>query len=248
MRSQYLLLTLCSTGCVPTIGASQASGRSQELQQVLIEPVQAESKMDAAQEQSKTISTDQMFNKLKEARQKLASDEAAQQQAAVQLYKAIVNLSTQYATAAQAAGRNHNELDTIASTALNNLGYCYELGKGVAQNTTHAFELYKQAVALGNLTKWWNYYALYNLARCYEKGIGTQQDVAEATTLLNQAYKWYSNFTKLYPMHPDKAFERGIQEALEALKKTEKGRKRSVSISFQKGKEPIEMGEYQNLE
>lgn len=248
MRSQYLLLGICSAGCAATISASQASGqKGQELQQVLIDP-QVEGKMQP-QERPAKISIEQMYAKLSEAKHKFDGGAAEQQQAA-QIYQAIVNIATKYATAAQTEGKKHNELDMIASTALNNLGNCYESGKGVKQDKHHAFELYAQAVALGELTKWWNYQALYNLARCYEKGIGTKQDSAESTKLLSKAYEWYNNFVKLYPMYPDKAFGQGVKQALEARKKTEEGQKRSVCISIQNEEEPIELApiSYQKFE
>jgi len=243
MRSQYFLLVLWGVWGMAPMGASQASDQNKGLKQMLVDPLlqQSESKM-AEQKKPKMISTDQLFKKLDEARANLESNDNEQQKKAAQIYQAMVTVATQYAKDAQAEGRKHGVLDMITSTALNDLGYCYELGKGVTQDKNHAFELYKQAVALGNLSKWWNYQALYNLARCYEKGIGIRKDAAEATKLLNQAYVWYGNFVKLYPMYANDAFDKGVKKALETRKKTEDGpKRRSVSISVQNGEEPIEL-------
>lgn len=63
--------------------------------------------------------------------------------------------------------------------AMNNLGWCYEHGKGVTKDLQKAFELYRKSAELGNR------YAMANLAECYDNGNGV-------TTDKNEAYKWYA--------------------------------------------------------
>lgn len=52
----------------------------------------------------------------------------------------------------------------------NNLGVCYEHGRGVEKNTTAAFQMYLDA------SKDLSHFALQNLGRCYALGIGTNCD------------------------------------------------------------------------
>jgi TPR repeat protein len=62
---------------------------------------------------------------------------------------------------------------------MNNLGYCYELGGGVDQDMTKAFELYEQSALLGHST------AMYNLGNCYKCARGVLKD-------LEKAKEWYT--------------------------------------------------------
>ena len=59
-----------------------------------------------------------------------------------------------------------------------NLGWCYEKGKGVAQNYTEAVSWYRKAADQGHPT------AQNNLGVCYREGKGVEQDYVEAI-------KWY---------------------------------------------------------
>ena len=59
-----------------------------------------------------------------------------------------------------------------------NLGWCYEKGKGVAQNYTEAVSWYRKAANQGHPT------AQNNLGVCYREGKGVEQDYVEAI-------KWY---------------------------------------------------------
>ena len=57
------------------------------------------------------------------------------------------------------------------------LGYCYETGKGLAENATEAFKWYRKAAEQGNRI------AQSNLSNCYKNGIGITKDY-------NEAVKW----------------------------------------------------------
>jgi hypothetical protein len=64
------------------------------------------------------------------------------------------------------------------SNAQCNLGFCYELGKGVSQDYTEAVKWYRKAAEQGNAS------AQFNLGRCYHSGHGVGKDYLEAV-------KWY---------------------------------------------------------
>ena len=72
--------------------------------------------------------------------------------------------------------------DSGDPTALNNLGYCYENGLGVARNPEKAFSLFRQAYSLSQAAM-----IMSNLGRCYVNGIGTKPDVNKGVELLNKA-------------------------------------------------------------
>ena len=57
------------------------------------------------------------------------------------------------------------------------MGFLYENGLGVEQNSEKAFLLYQQAATDGNVV------ALKNLARCYSEGIGITRDSAKVIEL-----------------------------------------------------------------
>lgn len=61
------------------------------------------------------------------------------------------------------------------------LGYCYEQGKGVAQNYNEAFRWYKKAADQGDAL------ALNNLGVCYEKGKGTPRYYGRAVECYRKA-------------------------------------------------------------
>ena len=69
-----------------------------------------------------------------------------------------------------------------------NLGYCYELGKGVQQDLGQAVVWYWYAANHGNAT------AMYNLASCYEYGKGIQKNH-------DQAVLWIS-YSSMYGFEP----------------------------------------------
>lgn len=54
-----------------------------------------------------------------------------------------------------------------------NLGYCLEMGEGIAPDAARAVELYRKAAEQGNAA------ACFNLARCYVNGTGVEPDVAQ---------------------------------------------------------------------
>ena len=72
--------------------------------------------------------------------------------------------------------------DSGEPMALNNLGYCYEKGIGVAKNPEKAFSLYNQAYSLSGGAA-----VASNIGRCYVHGIGTKQKVKKGVELLNKA-------------------------------------------------------------
>ena len=63
------------------------------------------------------------------------------------------------------------------SLAMNDLGYCYQKGIGVARDYKKATELYERAVALGSPL------AMNNLGYCYQHGLGVPRDVTKAVEL-----------------------------------------------------------------
>lgn len=74
-----------------------------------------------------------------------------------------------------------------------NLGYCYDVGKGVSQNYGKAVEWYTKAANQGHAV------AQYNLGLCYEYGEGVAKDILVAV-------EWYT-----------KSAEQGYEEAQKAL-------------------------------
>jgi len=62
--------------------------------------------------------------------------------------------------------------------AQNSMGWCYQKGYGVKQDSAEAFRWYKKGAENGDST------AQGNVGWCYENGYGVKQDYAEA-------YKWY---------------------------------------------------------
>ena len=64
------------------------------------------------------------------------------------------------------------------SDAQYNLGYCYDYGRGVTQDSTEAAKWYTMAAEQGNIS------AQNNLAILYETGHGVEKDLAEAV-------RWY---------------------------------------------------------
>ena len=64
------------------------------------------------------------------------------------------------------------------SVAQNNLGLCYEYGKGVISDSEQAVLWYRKSAENRNSN------AQYNLGRCYENGYGVIKDIPEAL-------KWY---------------------------------------------------------
>jgi TPR repeat protein len=64
------------------------------------------------------------------------------------------------------------------SWAQNDVGYCYEKGKGVEKNDVESVSWYRLAAEQGNA------YAQCNLGLCYESGRGVSKDLLEAR-------KWY---------------------------------------------------------
>ncbi|MBA3957579.1 MAG: SEL1-like repeat protein [Parachlamydiaceae bacterium] len=66
------------------------------------------------------------------------------------------------------------------SDALYRLGHCYRNGKGVKQDLTQAFELYRLASNQGNVK------AMYYLMKCYQEGRGTEINVVQAKLWANQ--------------------------------------------------------------
>jgi len=67
------------------------------------------------------------------------------------------------------------------ANALCNLGYAYEIGRGVEQSDQDAVRCYLRASALGNAQ------ATANLGECYAEGRGVAKDESEATALLKVA-------------------------------------------------------------
>ena len=62
---------------------------------------------------------------------------------------------------------------------MNNLGYCFKHGVGVAQNKTKAVEWYTKSAEKGNSI------AMYNLGMCFEEGHGVARNLATAL-------EWYT--------------------------------------------------------
>ena len=60
-----------------------------------------------------------------------------------------------------------------------NLGYCFDKGEGVEQNSTKAVELYTKAAEKGNSA------AMFNLGHIFEMGEGVEQNLAKAV-------EWYT--------------------------------------------------------
>lgn len=60
------------------------------------------------------------------------------------------------------------------AVAQNQLGYCYECGKGVLRDNREAVNWYMKSADQGDET------AQYNLGACYAKGLGVQQGYEEA--------------------------------------------------------------------
>ena len=63
------------------------------------------------------------------------------------------------------------------------LGYCFDKGKGVAEDDTKAFYWYSKAAAQDHAK------AQYQLGRCYKKGEGTKVDLKKAVDLFQKAAK-----------------------------------------------------------
>jgi hypothetical protein len=122
----------------------------------------------------------------------------------------IAQLATKKAEQAEKEGKRHAAWDMVNSTALNNLGYCYEKGLGVTRNPNKAFALYSEASKLGNQKTWWNNYARHNVARCYNHGIGVLRDREEAARGFKEASEWYNKKIKLHPTTKDERFEKII--------------------------------------
>jgi len=61
--------------------------------------------------------------------------------------------------------------------SFNNLGMCYQFGKGVPQDIVSAIKWYRKGIALGNSD------ALNMLAYCYHQGIGMKKNIKEAIRL-----------------------------------------------------------------
>ena len=76
---------------------------------------------------------------------------------------------------------------------MNDLGYCFEKGEGVEQNSTKAVEWYTKAAEKGHSS------AMYNLGYCFEKGEGVEQNSTKAV-------EWYT-----------KAAEKGNSTAMNNL-------------------------------
>lgn len=235
MRSQYLLLTLCGLGYTIPTSASQAQIESKELAQ-LISPQQ---------------NLENALEGLKKA-DKLILGTTAEKKEALALYKLIADIAEDQRKELYAKRLRNETWEKIGSTARNNIGYCYELGEGVAKDQKFAFKMYTEAVQLGDLSLWWNYRAMFNKARCFLHGIGTAKDQKEALALFNQANEWYRKFLRNNPSLRDKVFEAAIKARLADL--TSKAslfedNKPMVAISVQPfSEEPIELGEYHKLD
>ena len=63
------------------------------------------------------------------------------------------------------------------------LGYCFDKGKGVAEDDTKAFYWYSKAAEQDHAK------AQYQLGRCYKKGEGTKVDLKKAVDLFQKAAK-----------------------------------------------------------
>ena len=72
--------------------------------------------------------------------------------------------------------------------AQNNLGFLYEKGLGIEQNSEKAFLLYQQAASDGNVV------ALKNLARCYAEGIGITKDNTKVIELYRNTALYLNSF------------------------------------------------------
>ena len=77
---------------------------------------------------------------------------------------------------------------------MNNIGWMYDEGNGVAQNYSEALKWYKKAADLGNDS------AMYNIGSMYENGRGVIRNKSEAV-------KWY-----------EKAAAKGNKDAISRLK------------------------------
>ncbi len=64
-----------------------------------------------------------------------------------------------------------------------NLGYCYEIGRGIDRDCEEAVKWYKKSADGGNAR------AQYNLGVCYEAGIGVERDPDEAYEYISKAAK-----------------------------------------------------------
>ena len=76
----------------------------------------------------------------------------------------------------QAAEKGHKK-------AQYRLGFCYDKGKGVAEDDKKAFYWYEKAAAQGHAK------AQYQLGQCYKKGEGTTKDMAKALKYYNLSAK-----------------------------------------------------------
>ncbi|KAH3758172.1 sel1 repeat family protein [Pelomyxa schiedti] len=71
--------------------------------------------------------------------------------------------------------------DAGNAVALNSLGVCYEIGKGVDKDLHKAVSLYAKASDAGNNK------AIYNVALCYKNGEGVEMDLNKAISLFRRA-------------------------------------------------------------
>jgi serine/threonine protein kinase len=71
--------------------------------------------------------------------------------------------------------------DAGDTTAMNNLGLCYEYGTGVAKDKAKAVEFYRRAADAGNAS------AMNNLGDCYAHGRGIAEDMAKAVEFYRRA-------------------------------------------------------------
>lgn len=241
MRSPYLLLALCGTGCVTSLHSSQAQVESKQL----------------AQSISPQQSRDNALQGLKKADQ-LILGTPAEKKEAVALYKLIADVAEDQRKDLYKTGLRDEMWERIGSIARNNVGYSYERGEGVAKDPKFALKMYTEAVQLGDLSLWWNYRAMFNKARCFMHGIGTEKNQKEALALFNQANEWYQQFLKINPLLKDQLFEAAIKVRLAELTNGEQKKssassytesKPMVAISVQPfSEEPIELGQFHKLD
>ena len=76
---------------------------------------------------------------------------------------------------------SHIGIQNKIPMAFNNLGWCYQHGKGVGKNLTKAIELYNEGAILGNS------FAQANLGLSYELGIGVEKNIHVAFSLYQHA-------------------------------------------------------------